>query len=196
MPLAEVSESIHYMTENVLQMALSQQQQWLKAGYNYSVAVNLSARNLVDDRCITKIKSFLQQYETPPGLLELEITETALMQDPEGAIELLNQMSQLGVKLSIDDFGTGYSSLAYLRQLPINTLKIDRVFVKDMLTNEQDKIIVRSTIGLAHNLNLKVIAEGVEDQKTMFSLENMACDMIQGYHISKPMAWHDIKKLR
>ena len=135
----------------------------------------------------------LQQYNTEAGSLELEITETALMQDPNGAIELLQQLADLGIKLSIDDFGTGYSSLAYLRQLPIDALKIDRVFVKDMLTNDQDAIIVRSTIALAHNLNLKVIAEGVEDHETMQSLKMMTCDMVQGYFIRRPDDWQSIE---
>lgn len=190
--LAEVGESIHHLTDKVLQMALQQQKEWSDSGYRYSVAVNLSARNLIDDRCIHKLKYMLDEYKTEPGMLELEITETTLMQDPQKAIELLNEISSLGVKLSIDDFGTGYSSLAYLRQLPIDALKIDRVFVKDMLVNEQDAIIVRSTIALAHNLGLNVIAEGVEDLDTMNALKQMSCDMVQGYYISKPKDWKDI----
>ena len=194
LPMAEVSESIHYITENVLQIALSQQQQWRQAGKNYSVAVNLSARNLIDSRCVEKVKSLMAQYETPAGALELELTESALMVDPNGAITLLQDLSALGVKLSIDDFGTGYSSLAYLRKLPLNNLKIDRTFVKDLMTNEQDAIIVKSTISLAHNLNLKVIAEGVEDQETQEQLEKLNCDLVQGYHISKPKDWDSLVK--
>lgn len=193
-PLAEVSDAIHHLTEKVLDMALSQQQIWRQQGNEYSVAVNLSARNLVDDRCVNSLKSKLQQYQTPAGMLELELTETALMQDPEKAVDLLMQLSQLGVKLSIDDFGTGYSSLSYLRQLPIDTLKIDRYFVNEMLKNEQDIIIVRSTISLGHNLNLKVIAEGVEDHETMSALRKMNCDIAQGYHISRPLSWPDMQQ--
>jgi len=194
LPMAEVSESIHYLTENVLQMALSQQQQWRQSGQNYSVAVNLSARNLIDSRCAEKIKILMEQYETPTGALELELTESVLMVDPDGAIILLQELSDLGVKLSIDDFGTGYSSLAYLRKLPLDNLKIDRTFVKDLMTNEQDAIIVKSTIVLAHNLNLKVIAEGVEDQETLEQLKKLDCDLVQGYHISKPKDWHSLLK--
>jgi diguanylate cyclase (GGDEF)-like protein/PAS domain S-box-containing protein len=192
-PLAEVSDAIHNLTENVLEMALAQQQRWKQAGHQFSVAVNLSARNLIDNRCVNKLEQMLLHYQTDPGMLELEITETALMHDPKGAVTLLKKLSNLGVKLSIDDFGTGYSSLSYLRELPINTLKIDSIFVTDMLRSEQDKIIVRSTITLAHNLNLKVIAEGVEDEETMLSLKQMDCDMVQGYHISKPDNWPGIK---
>ena len=109
------------------------------------------------------------------------------MQDPDGAALLLNRLSEPGVRISIDDFGTGYSLLSYLRKLPIDALKFDREFVSDMLDNEQDAIIVRSIIALTHNLNLKVIAEGVEDQSTLHMLKKMGCDIAQGYHISKPM---------
>lgn len=191
-PLAEMSDTIHHLTENVLQQALARQQAWREDGHNYAVAVNLSARNLIDDRCVQQLAQLLDQYKTPAGKLEMEITETALMHDPDRAVELLNQISRLGVKLSIDDFGTGYSSLSYLRRLPIDALKIDREFVTDMLHNELDAIIVRSTIALAHNLNLKVIAEGVEDEPTLQSLSHMACDTAQGYYISKPLEWNDM----
>jgi diguanylate cyclase (GGDEF)-like protein/PAS domain S-box-containing protein len=192
-PLAEVSDVIHSLSEVVLEMALAQQQQWRRAGHRYSVAVNLSVRNLVNDRYVNRLEELLRQYQTDAGMLELEITETALMHDSERAVELLNKLSALGVKLSIDDFGTGYSSLSYLRQLPIDALKIDRVFVKDMRQNEHDEIIVRSTITLAHNLNLKIIAEGVEDQATIESLTAMDCDMVQGYYYSEAKDWAGIE---
>lgn len=192
-PLAEVSDAIHALTHAVVDCALAQQKQWHDAGHHFSVAINLSARNLIDERCVNTIETLLQEYGTESGMLELEITETALMQDPDGAVLLLNRISELGVKLSIDDFGTGYSSLSYLRRLPIDALKIDREFVDDMLNNEQDSIIVRSTIALAHNLNLKVIAEGVEDESTLTELHKMGCDIAQGYHISRPSTWHEIQ---
>jgi len=116
------------------------------------------------------------------------------MQDPELAINLLNKIHKLGVKLSIDDFGTGYSSLSYLRRMPISALKIDREFVKDMLSNDHDSIIVSSTILLAHNLKLDVIAEGVEDEDTQNALRHMGCGMLPGYFISKPKPWHEIEE--
>jgi len=122
----------------------------------------------------------------------MEVTESALMHDPEGAITLLKRITSLGINLSIDDFGTGFSSLAYLRRMPISALKIDRVFVMDMLANPQDEIIVRSTIGLAHNLGIKVIAEGVENAETQQALADMGCDQIQGYHLSKPKPWGEL----
>lgn len=193
-PLAEMSDSIHFMTETVIDLALKQQSEWYKEGHHLPVAVNLSARNLIDDRCVQFIESALERYQTQPGMLELEITETALMQDPETAVEILNKIAELQIKLSIDDFGTGYSSLAYLRRLPINLLKIDREFVCDMLARTQDSIIINSTIALAHNLRLQVVAEGVEDLPTMKRLRKMGCDFAQGYAICKPKTWPEIEQ--
>jgi diguanylate cyclase (GGDEF)-like protein/PAS domain S-box-containing protein len=191
-PMAEVSELIHNMSREVIHLALQNNATWRSEGYNFTVAVNLSVRNLVDERCVGVLKEALEINGVDPGMLELEITETALMQDAEGAVKLLGRIADLGIKLSIDDFGTGYSSLAYLRRFPIHALKIDRVFVRDMLKNEQDAIIVRSTIALAHNLNLMVVAEGVEDNETLSALSLMQCDMAQGYFISKPKAWESM----
>ncbi len=193
MQFAEVSDAIHHLTEAVLHMALEQQSQWYEVGYHIPVAVNLSARNLIDDRCINTLQDMLGHYDIKPGMLELEITETALMHDPEMAIALLEEISRLGVKLSIDDFGAGYSSLAYLRRMPISAVKIDREFVKDMLVNVQDEIIVSSVIALAHNLNLDVIAEGVEDDDTLQRLKRMGCDLVQGNHLSKPRPWPEME---
>jgi len=186
-PLAEVSDAIHYLTESVLEGALAQQAQWRDQGFDFSVAVNMSARNLVDNRCISILHELIEKFSSNPEKIELEITETALMQDPDGAVKILKQISELGIRLSIDDFGTGYSSLAYLRTLPIDNLKIDRTFVAKMIDSPQDIAIVRSTISLAHNLNLKVIAEGVEDEKTLDYLRDLGCDLAQGYFISKPV---------
>jgi diguanylate cyclase (GGDEF)-like protein/PAS domain S-box-containing protein len=192
-PLAEMSDSIHYMTEAVIDLALKHQSQWYKKGFHLPVAVNLSARNLIDDRCVQFIQRAMHRYQTQPGMLELEITETALMQDPETAVDILNKIAELKIKLSIDDFGTGYSSLAYLRRLPINLLKIDREFVFDMLSRTQDSIIINSTIALAHNLRLQVVAEGVEDLPTLKRLRKMGCDFAQGYTICKPKSWPEIE---
>jgi EAL domain-containing protein (putative c-di-GMP-specific phosphodiesterase class I) len=190
-PLAEVSDAIHPLSLLVMRQALEQQRQWKAAGYRFTVAVNLSARNLIDDRCVDIVQGLLRQYDTQPGELELEITETTLMHDPEGAASRLERIAALGVKLSIDDFGTGYSSLGYLRRLPIHALKIDRLFVKDMLENQQDANIVHSTIGLAHDLNLQVVAEGVENAEIQDLLEQMGCDLIQGYHLGHPKPWNE-----
>jgi diguanylate cyclase (GGDEF)-like protein/PAS domain S-box-containing protein len=193
-PLAEVSNVIHGLTENVIELALKQQQQWQAQGMSFTVSVNLSARNLMDNRLLDSLTRMLREYDSNPEMLELEITETALMTDPDMAVRILTDVASLGVKLAIDDFGTGYSSLAYLKRLPVEALKIDKTFVAEMLTNEQDATIVRSTIGLAHNLNLSVVAEGVENEDVMHKLEEMGCDMIQGYHIAKPMCWDDLEQ--
>jgi diguanylate cyclase (GGDEF)-like protein len=186
LPLAEMSDVIHALTIEVLELALVQQRDWLQRGLRYAIAVNLSARNLINEQCFIRLRQMIEKYACDPNLLELEITETALMQDPVGAAKLLSSLAALGIKFSIDDFGTGYSSLAYLRQLPIHALKIDRSFISDMVRNEQDAMIVKSTIALAHNLKLDVIAEGVEDEVTLRLLHSMGCDQVQGYYISRP----------
>jgi diguanylate cyclase (GGDEF)-like protein/PAS domain S-box-containing protein len=184
--VAEMSDVIHPLTMEVLRQALQQQQLWRTAGLPHAVSVNLSARNLLEENFVENLEEVLQQQQADPCALELEITESALMHDPERAADLLQRVAKLGVKLSIDDFGMGYSSLTYLRRLPISTLKIDRTFVMDMATSEQDAIIVRSTIALAHNLGVKVVAEGVENAATLSLLRVMQCDFAQGYHISRP----------
>ena len=186
-PMIELTDAIQELTLQVLDMALRQQRSWRDQGLEYSVAVNLSARNLLNHQCVSKLEELLTQHHADPEMLELEITETALMHDPQSAAVLLNRIAALGVRLSIDDFGTGYSSLSYLRRLPISALKIDRSFVSDMVRDEQSAVIVRSTIGLAHNLNLQVIAEGVEDAATLVMLRDMGCDQAQGYFISRPL---------
>ena len=185
--LAEMGEAIHALTERVLDLALADLRQWQDDGRDYGVAVNLSAQSLADERFLLTLQALLRKHAVRPERLELEITETALMHDPERAAALLQRIAALGVKLSIDDYGTGYSSLGYLHRLPIHTLKIDRMFVRDMPVNEHDSIIVRSTVAMAHNLGLEVLAEGVEDGRTEDILREMGCDQIQGFHLSRPM---------
>jgi diguanylate cyclase (GGDEF)-like protein/PAS domain S-box-containing protein len=186
LPFAELGSAIHALTLNVLEQALEQQRRWADQGLKLSVAVNLSAHNLTNDECCGQVRSLLRRYGIGDGMLELEITETSLMQDPVGAGKILKEFADLGARLSIDDFGTGYSSLAYLRMLPIHALKIDRAFVVDMSRGEQDAVIVKSIVGLAHNLNLQVIAEGVEDAATLALLTRLECDLAQGYHLGRP----------
>ena len=187
LPLAELSETIHPLTELILDMAVSQLRRWRDDGITSSISVNLSARNLIDDRCFLAIRDLLEKHAIERGGLEVEITETALMHDPGQAAERLDRIAALGVSISIDDYGTGYSSLGYLHRLPINALKIDRLFVTDMRNGVHDAIIVRSTIALAHSLGLIVVAEGVEDATTQELLHGMGCDQIQGYHLSLPL---------
>jgi diguanylate cyclase (GGDEF)-like protein/PAS domain S-box-containing protein len=195
LPFAELGSAIHALTLNVLEQALKQQQRWREQGLQLSVAVNLSAHNLTSDDCCRQIRELLRRYDGDADMVELEITETSLMQDPAGAGKILKEFAELGARLSIDDFGTGYSSLAYLRMLPIHALKIDRAFVVDMSRGEQDAVIVKSIIGLAHNLGLQVIAEGVEDAATLALLGQLQCDLAQGYHLGRPQPAAELEGL-
>jgi diguanylate cyclase (GGDEF)-like protein len=194
-PLAEMGQAIQPLTLKVVEMALIQQQRWRAAGLPHHMAINLSTRNLIDHHCLAELKTLLTNFAIEPGAVEFEITETALMTDPKAAAAALSSFAEIGVRLSIDDFGTGYSSLSHLIRLPINALKIDRSFVKDMVMNKQDAGIVKSTIGLAHNLNLEVVAEGVEDAITLDLLKQYGCNLAQGYHISRPLPADMIEKL-
>jgi diguanylate cyclase (GGDEF)-like protein len=187
MPLVEQTGLIGPLTRHVLERAVAQCAAWRRAGEELTVSVNLSVRNLLDPDLPSLIADLLKIYRLTPSALELEITESMLMSDPERSIVTLTRLSQLGVGLSVDDYGTGYSSLANLRRLPIDELKIDRSFVSPMLSDESDLIIVRSTINLGHDLGLKVVAEGVEDEATLLRLEKLGCDLAQGYHFSKPL---------
>jgi diguanylate cyclase (GGDEF)-like protein len=151
------------------------------------VSVNLSTRDLLDQELPAKLQALLQRHPMPPQALCLEITESAIMDEPQRAEATLNALSAAGYKLSIDDFGTGYSSLAYLKRLPVDELKIDKSFVMAMEADEDDAKIVRSTIDLAHNLGLSVVAEGVENAAVMARLAALDCDEGQGYHMSRPL---------
>jgi EAL domain-containing protein (putative c-di-GMP-specific phosphodiesterase class I) len=186
-PIAEMTSMIHPLTAWVVENAIAQAKQWQMQDLDLSVAVNLSARNLMDENIPKMVARLLNQYQLPAERLELEITESAIMTDPTRAMRILDQLHELGVLLSIDDFGTGYSSLAYLKRLPVHTLKIDNSFVRNMLGDRQDEIIVHSTINLAHNLGLKVVAEGVENEELLEALNQLGCDEAQGYFIARPM---------
>lgn len=186
-PLAELSKAIHQITEWVVKTVAMQIIQWQNEGYDYVVSINLSAKNLMDAELINRVANIIQQSGIEPKNLELEITESTLMCDIERATRVIEEFKSLGVNSVIDDYGTGYSSLAYLQRLPIEKLKIDRAFVGNMINNPQDKIIVQSTIQLAHNLGKQVVAEGIEDQETLNALKELGCDFAQGYFFSKPM---------
>jgi EAL domain-containing protein (putative c-di-GMP-specific phosphodiesterase class I) len=168
-------------------MALSQCREWRDAGLDLKVSVNLSTRNLLDPTLPDDVGRLLLRWGLPPSSVELEITESTMMVDPKRALEVLKRLHNMGIALSIDDFGTGYSSLAYLKELPVNELKIDRTFVEAMTENQGDAFIVRSTIDLAHNLKLQVVAEGVENQETMDRLSDLGCNVAQGFHLSRPL---------
>jgi len=191
-PLAEVGDLMQGVTRSVIDLALAQLHAWSAAELNYTMAINLSPRNLLERDFVSSFEQALRRHRVDPKLVELELTETALMQDPAGAAERLGRIAALGVRISIDDFGTGYSSLAHLRRLPIHALKIDRMFVTEMATNNQDLAIVRSTIGLARNLGLQVVAEGVETHEVLCMLADLGCDLAQGYVLSPPKPWPDM----
>ncbi|MCI2253907.1 EAL domain-containing protein [Domibacillus sp. PGB-M46] len=186
-PLAEQTGLIHSLTLDVFDQAACQIRQWLDNGLNITVSVNLSARNLQDEGLPEKLKAVLDNYQVPPQCFTLEITESIIMTNPERAMQVLTQLHHMGVVLSIDDFGTGYSSLAYLKHLPVNEIKVDKSFVMDMMHDGNDMIIVKSIIHLAHNLSLRVTAEGVENEEILEKLREFECDTAQGYFITKPL---------
>lgn len=186
-PLAERSGLIKPLTQWVLSTALDQIRLWEEAGFQLSVAVNLSARNLLDAQLPDHLEELLRRTGARPNRLELEITESTIMIDPIRALDILTRLHLMGVPLAIDDFGTGYSSLGYLKRLPVSAVKVDKSFVKNMEANDNDAVIVRSTIELAHNLGLQVIAEGVETSYLWDRLTGLGCDAAQGYYISQPV---------
>jgi diguanylate cyclase (GGDEF)-like protein len=187
LPLAERTGLIHPLTRHVLTAALADCRRWLELGVELPVAVNLSARTLLDRTFHAEIQQMLAYWQVPAHLLELEVTETALMVDPERARALLEELSALGIVLAIDDFGTGYSSFASLRTLPVDDVKIDRSFVTPMLSSPTDAFIVRSVIALAHDVGLRVVAEGVEDASTHAALAELGCDVVQGHYLGFPV---------
>jgi diguanylate cyclase len=186
-PLAQQTGLIKPLTLYVLDEALSQCRAWQREGMTLSVAVNLSVRNLLDSEFPDQVKHLLKKRRVDPSLLELEITESTMLSDPVRTKRVLDKLSAMGVALSIDDFGTGYSSLAYLSQLPVNEIKIDRSFVMNMANSDNDAVIVRSTIDLARNLGLHVVAEGVETEQAWDQLSELGCTLAQGYYLSRPV---------
>ncbi len=190
-PMAEHTGLIKPLSRYVLNMALSQCREWRDEGMDLKVSVNLSTRDLLDPHLPQDVSQLLSRWRLPASSVELEITESTMMVDPQRSLEVLKRLHNMGIALSIDDFGTGYSSLSYLKELPVNELKIDRTFVEAMTSNRGDAFIVRSTIDLAHNLSLQVVAEGVEDQATMDELAGLGCNVAQGFHLSRPLPPQD-----
>jgi diguanylate cyclase (GGDEF)-like protein len=190
--LAERTGQIGALTDAVLDSAVRQQAAWQQAGLRLSVAVNLSASNLLDQSLSSRLAHLLQTHAVHATTLVLEITEGALMSDPKEAQRLLRRLRLLGCGISIDDYGTGFSSLAYLRNLPVNELKLDGSFLADATTDARACSIVRSTVDLAHSLGLRIVAEGVESAETLELLATMGCDQAQGYFISRPVPADDV----
>lgn len=192
--LAEQTGHIRKLTSFVLQEALQQLHLWNSVGFKLRISVNLSARNLHDSHLCDQIAGLLQRWQVQPDQLRLEITERALMYDPMQAMQTLMKLAEMDIRLSIDDFGTGHSSMAHLKQLPVSEIKIDRSFVHAMLKHTEDKVIVRSSIDLAHNMGYQVIAEGVDNEETLNLLREMGCDLAQGFHIHPPAAAEELRQ--
>lgn len=191
--LAEQTGLIVTIGEWVLKEACKQCASWQNQGMRpLRVAVNLSARQFAEPELLKIVQSILQETTLAAAHLELELTESLVMHDVDRVVRLLSDLKALGVRLSIDDFGTGYSSLSYLKRFPIDTLKIDRSFVRDITQNADDATIVRTIISLAHSLRVRVIAEGVETQANMMYLRRYGCDELQGYYFSRPVTAESI----
>jgi diguanylate cyclase (GGDEF)-like protein len=186
-PLAERTGLIVPLTTYVLDRALRQCALWHDDGLDVGVAVNLSVRNLLDGELPDQIGALLVRHGVEPRRLTLEITESSVMADPARAIDVLERLSRIGIRLSVDDFGTGYSSLTYLKRLPVDEVKIDKSFVLSMATDVGDAAIVRSIIDLGGSLGLTVVAEGVEDAVSWERLADLGCDIVQGYALSRPV---------
>ncbi|MDP9436700.1 MAG: EAL domain-containing protein [Actinomycetota bacterium] len=187
-PLAENTGLITDLTLEVLEQAVRQVREWTRSGRCFGVAVNLSVRHLTDLDLPVRVGETLARHGVAPHLLTLEVTESTIMNDPSRAVNVISRLRELGVRIAVDDYGTGYSSLAYLKRLHVDELKIDKSFIINMLADDNDEVIVRSTVELGHNLGLQVVAEGVEDAEVWQRLLPLGCDVIQGYHLSRALA--------
>jgi diguanylate cyclase (GGDEF)-like protein len=192
-PFAEQTGYIKAISRWVAEKAIEQCSKWQALGMDLKVSINVSARDLMQAELPATVDALLRKYNVEPSWLWIEITESAIMDDPNHAIATLDQLHDLGIRLSIDDFGTGYSSLSYLKRMPVDELKIDRSFVMGMADDKDDETIVRSTIDLGHNMGLKVVAEGVENEAVLDHLKELRCDLAQGYHVSRPLPAHKLE---
>lgn len=188
---AEQSGTIVHLTRFVLATAMQRCREWQNAGQAMQVSVNLSSRDLQDEYLPYYILQLLKEHDVAPDRLTLEITENSVMQNINHAIAVLECLRDIGVRISMDDFGTGHSSLSQIKNMPLHELKIDKSFIITLMSDEQDRAIVRTTIELAHNMNLRVIAEGIEDEETLRKISAMGCEEAQGYFISKPLSSDD-----
>jgi EAL domain-containing protein (putative c-di-GMP-specific phosphodiesterase class I) len=187
LPLVEHAGLMPALTSRVLDLALAQCRRWRDGGRDLTVGVNLSPRSLRDDDLPVRVAARLEHFGVPASSLELEITESSLLDDPEQSEAVLNQLSGLGVRIVLDDFGTGYSSLAYLAQLPVDKIKIDRTFVAGMAFGTVNKKIVKAVIDLGHRLGVGVVAEGVESMAVWEHLGTLGCGLAQGLYLSPPL---------
>lgn len=187
-PLAERTGSIQSLTAWVIEEVLRQLQEWAGRGLDLQVSLNISADDLMSRDLVERVSALLRNYRVHPGQVVFEITESAVMADPVQALRVLDGLRDLGISLSVDDFGTGYSSLAQLKSMPVQELKIDQSFIRELDETSEDAVIVRSTIEMSHSLGLKVVAEGVEHAHSLRLLERWRCDTAQGYLISRPLS--------
>ncbi|NCT89415.1 bifunctional diguanylate cyclase/phosphodiesterase [Cellulomonas sp. APG4] len=194
-PLAENSGLIAALTAHVLETALGSLAAWRAAGHDLRMSVNVSARHLSDLALPRQVHEALTRHDVPATALVLEVTETALLSDPIRARVVLTALRRLGVAIAVDDYGTGHASLSYLKKLEVDELKVDRSYVSDMGRDEHDFIIVRSTVALARDLGLRVVAEGIEDASTVVALRGLGCDVGQGYHLGRPTSADGIAQL-
>lgn len=186
--LAERTGSIQLLTNWVIEEAIRQLAEWATRGLLVQLSVNVSADDLLGGDLVGHVTRTLTKHHVPAEQLIFEITESAVMSEPEQALVVLNRLRECGISLSVDDFGTGYSSLAHLKRLPVQELKIDQSFVRNLDETSEDAVIVRSTIEMSHNLGLKVVAEGVEYEHSLQLLQRWHCDTAQGYLISRPLS--------
>ncbi len=186
-PLAERTGVIHPLTYWICRQAFAFKRDLEMQGIDIHLSINISARNLQDNHFVEQIARLAGEAGISLKRIIMELTETAVMTDPEDALRVMKELNGQGVRLSIDDFGTGYSSLSYLKQLPVDEIKIDRSFVMEMVKNNDDQMIVNTTLTMGHNLSMEVVAEGIEDAVTLQKLKEMGCDLAQGYHIARPM---------
>jgi diguanylate cyclase (GGDEF)-like protein len=191
-PLAEQTGAIRHITDWVLRQATIQHAEWRKLNLDIAMAVNISAVDLTDLSLPHKVSALLSEFDMMPDRIILEVTESAVMADPEIAINALNMLSHMGIKLSIDDFGTGFSSMAQLKKMPVDEIKIDKAFVLELATNTEDQVMVKTLIAMAENLDLSTVAEGVENQPSVDLLRTMGCSTAQGFHLSRPLPEEDI----
>ena len=186
---------VHTLTRWAIKSSLEELVRWRRCDPDLRVSVNVSARNLIDVSLVTDVRNILREVGLPGEALTLEITESTVMAEPQRSIAVLDRLRELGVRFAIDDFGTGYSSLSYLKRLPVDEVKIDKSFVRDMAIDSDLASIVRSTIDLARNLDLMVIAEGVEDEVTIEMLGDLGCDVVQGYYFARPTTSDEVEQL-
>ena len=187
-PLAEHTGSIQQLTSWVIEEVMRQLAEWAERNLRVQVSLNISTADLIDPQLPQRVTQLLAQYRIPAGQLIFEITESGVMLNPELALQVLHELHALGISLSVDDFGTGYSSLTQLKRMPVQELKIDQSFIRELDEASEDSVIVRSTIDMSHSLGLKVVAEGVEYQRSLDLLQRWSCDTAQGYMISRPLA--------